>query len=116
MKIGIIGASGKAGRMILKEAVERGHDVTAIVRNASKVQNEQVPVVEKSIFDLTSKDLKPYEVVVNAFGAAPGEEHQHVEAGRVLIEALKGAPNPRLIVVGYSEQEVCLLMSRKASV
>lgn len=47
MKIGIIGASGKAGSLIQKEAVERGHEVTAIVRDASKVQNKQVAVVEK---------------------------------------------------------------------
>lgn len=40
MKIGIIGASGKAGNEILKEAKKRGHEVTAIVRNASKVQEQ----------------------------------------------------------------------------
>lgn len=38
--------------------------------------------------------------MVNAFNAAPGEEHQHVKAGKVLIEALKGAPQTSLIVVG----------------
>ncbi|RYL94281.1 NAD(P)-dependent oxidoreductase [Sporolactobacillus sp. THM7-4] len=100
MKIGIIGASGKAGSLILKEAIDRGHDVTAIVRDASKVQNDQVTIVEKNVFDITSADLKPYDVVVNAFNSAPGEEHQHVEAGRVLIKALKEAPNTRLVVVG----------------
>ena len=37
MKIGIIGASGKVGRLVLKEAIERGnHEVTAIVRDRSK--------------------------------------------------------------------------------
>lgn len=88
MKIGIIGASGKAGKLILKEAVKRGHEVTAIVRDAAKVQNEHVAVLEKNIFDLKSEDIKNFEVVVNAFNAR-GQEHQHVEAGKVLIEALK---------------------------
>ena len=37
MKIGIIGANGKAGSRILKEAL-RGHEVTAIVRNAAKLR------------------------------------------------------------------------------
>lgn len=100
MKIGIIGASGKAGSLILKEAVERGHEVTALVRDASKIQNKEVAVVEKNIFDIKSEDILKFDVVVNAFNAAPGEEHQHVEAGKVLIEALKGAPNTRLVVVG----------------
>ncbi|KIL41814.1 hypothetical protein SD70_04100 [Gordoniibacillus kamchatkensis] len=100
MKIGIIGASGKSGSLILKEAVERGHEVTAIVRDASKVQHKQVAVLENNIFDLKAEDLKKFDVVVNAFNAAPGQEHQHVEAGKVLIEALKGAPQTRLVVVG----------------
>ncbi|MED4452013.1 NAD(P)-dependent oxidoreductase [Metabacillus fastidiosus] len=100
MKIGVIGASGKAGSLILKEAVERGHEVTAIVRNAEKVKEANIEVIEKNIFDLNSQDMEQFDVVVNAFNAAPGEEHQHIEAGKVLIEVLKGAPKTRLIVVG----------------
>lgn len=100
MKIGVIGASGKAGKLIMEEAINRGHEVTAIVRNASKVKNEHTAIIEKDIFDLSSNDLKGFDVVVNAFGASPGQEHLHVEAGNVLIDALKDAPNTRLIVVG----------------
>lgn len=100
MRIAIIGASGKAGSLILKEALERGHEVTAIVRNAGKITDHQVSVVEKDVFGLTADDLKGYNVVVNAFGAAPGNESQHVEVGNILIAALKGAPETRLIVVG----------------
>lgn len=100
MKIGIIGASGKAGNLILKEAVERGHEVTAIVRDAAKAKSQNVHVLEKNIFDLKTEDVKDFDIIVNAFKAPTGEEHLHVEAGRVLIEALKGAPHTRLIVVG----------------
>lgn len=99
MKIGIIGASGKAGSLILQEAVSRGHQVTAIVRDASKLTDKSVAVIEKSIFDLTSDDVKPFDVVVNAFGAPLGEEQAHVDAGHALIEALKGT-NTRAIIVG----------------
>lgn len=98
-KIAVIGATGKAGSQIIKEAAERGHEVTAIVRNASKLADKNVAVLEKDIFNLTSDDLTKFDVVVNAFGAPMGEEHLHVEAGNVLIDALKGA-NTRLIVVG----------------
>lgn len=38
-------------------------------------------------------------MIVNAFGAAPGNEHLHVESGRVLIQAAKNAPGTRLVVV-----------------
>ena len=99
MKIGIIGASGKVGSLVLKEAKDRGHEVTAIVRNASKLIDKNVAVIEKSIFDLTSEDINQFEVVVNAFGAPLGEEQAHVDAGHALIEALKGT-NTRAIIVG----------------
>ncbi|PEW07233.1 hypothetical protein CN425_01070 [Bacillus cereus] len=100
MKIGIIGATGKAGSRILKEALDRGHEVTAIVRNAAKITEENVKVLEKDVFSLTSNDLGAFDVVVNAFGAPAGQEHLHVDAGNVLIEAVKGAPNTKLLVVG----------------
>jgi uncharacterized protein len=100
MKIGIIGATGKAGSLIVKEASERGHEVTAIVRNAAKLSAEKVAVLEKDVFDLQSKDLQQFDVVVNAFGAPAGQEHLHVDAGKVLIEAAKGASDTRVIIVG----------------
>lgn len=99
MKIGIIGATGKVGNLILKEAISRGHEVIAIVRDASKLKDKDVAVIEKSIFNLKTEDLNKFEVVVNAFGAPLGEEQAHVDAGHVLIEALRGTET-RLIVVG----------------
>lgn len=100
MKIGIIGATGKVGSLILKEAIGRKHKVTAIVRDASKLIDKNVAMLEKDLFELNSGDLKQFDVVVNAFGAAPGQEELHVKAGRTLIEAIKGTPDTRLIVVG----------------
>ena len=99
MRIGIIGATGKVGNLVLEEAIERGHDVTAIVRNASKLSNSNINVLEKEIYDITAEDLKDLDVVVNAFGAPLGEEEAHVTAGRVLIDALKGT-DTRAIIVG----------------
>lgn len=99
MKIGIIGASGKAGNVILKEAINRNHEVIAIVRDATKLKEKNISVIEKNIFDITSTDIKDFDVVVNAFGAPLGEEQAHVDAGHALIEALKGT-NTRAIIVG----------------
>lgn len=100
MKIGVIGATGKAGNVIYKEAADRGHEVTAIVRNASKVEDKNANVLEKDIFELTGEDMKQFDVVVNAISAPPGQEHLHVEAGKSLISALKNAPETKLVVVG----------------
>lgn len=100
MKIGIIGASGRAGSRIMEEALSRDHEVTAIVRNAGKLSDPRASVLEKDIFELAAEDLKPFDVIVNAFAAVPGQEHLHVEAGNVLIKALRGTSDTRLIVVG----------------
>ncbi|MBW7457789.1 NAD(P)-dependent oxidoreductase [Paenibacillus sepulcri] len=100
MKIAVIGASGKAGNAILLEALDRGHEGTAIVRNPFKITDKRAAVVQKDIFDLTAEDLKGHDVIVNAFSAPAGEEHLHVDAGNALIEALKDSAGTRLIVVG----------------
>ena len=36
-KIAIIGATGRAGSQLLEEALRRGHSVTAIARDTSKI-------------------------------------------------------------------------------
>lgn len=101
MKVGIIGATGKAGNLIMKEARSRGHEVTAIVRDSKKIpEEENVIIMENDIFDLDSYHLKQFDIVVNAFGVPPAKAEQHVEAGRSLINALKDAKNTRLLVVG----------------
>ncbi|WP_201008755.1 NAD(P)-dependent oxidoreductase [Paenibacillus glycanilyticus] len=99
MKIAVVGATGKAGQFIVKEAISRGHEVTAVVRNRAKVTEEGVQVIEKEVFDLTTADLQGFDVVVNAFGAPLGQEHLHVTAGKALIDALSGT-DTRLIVIG----------------
>ena len=102
MKVAVIGATGRAGSLIAKEAKDRGHKVTAIVRNAEKMADKDIRVVEKAFFTLTSEDIKKYDVVVNAFGTGMEQEEavKHVQFGKILIEALKDAPDTRLIVVG----------------
>lgn len=99
MKIGIIGATGKAGILIQKEAKDRGHEVTAIVRNATKVTDTSVSVVEKNIFDIITADVEGFDAVVDAYNAPQGEERLHIDSHRVLINAFKGT-DTRLIVVG----------------
>lgn len=98
MKIGVIGATGKAGQRIVEEALQRGHDVTAIVRSASKVA-ANIPVMEKDVLALTQEDIKGFDVVINAFGAPFGQEELHVKVGRHLIDILTGI-DTKLFVVG----------------
>ena len=65
--IAVVAANGKAGKLIVKEAVDRGFDVTAVVRGENKT-NAQHAII-KDLFDLTADDLKGFDAVVDAFGA-----------------------------------------------
>ncbi|RUS49071.1 NAD(P)-dependent oxidoreductase [Cohnella sp. AR92] len=97
-KIGVIGANGRAGSNIVKEAASRGHDVTAIVREASKAPAEAKGVLAKELFQLTAEDVNAFDVLVNAVGFFEKTE-LNVSGGKHLIDILKGS-GTRLIVVG----------------
>ncbi|MGN0599724.1 MAG: NAD(P)-dependent oxidoreductase [Oscillospiraceae bacterium] len=98
MKIAVICANGKAGQLITKEAVNRGLDVTAVVRNENKSAAKNVIV--KDLFDLTADDLKGFDAVVDAFGAWTSDTiPQHGTSLKHLCDLLSGT-NTRLLVVG----------------
>nr|WP_308612825.1 NAD(P)-dependent oxidoreductase [uncultured Dialister sp.] len=98
MKIGVIAANGKEGRLIVKEALDRGMDVTAIVRSANKTEAKKV--MQKDIMDLTKDDLKDFDVVVDAFGVwDPAKMNLHSVTLNHLADILSGS-STRLLVVG----------------
>lgn len=98
MKIAVICANGKAGQLIVKEAIERGMDLTAVVRGENKSAADKAIV--KDLFDLTKEDLKGFEAVVDACGAWTPETLDAIpNAVKKLCELLKGT-DTRLLVVG----------------
>ena len=98
MKIAVICANGKAGQLITKEAVNRGFDVTAVVRGENKSAAKNV--ISKDLFDLTADDLKEFDAVVDAFGAWTAETIPQIsEAVKKLCGILAGSKT-RLLIVG----------------
>ena len=98
MKIAVVCANGKAGKLIVKEAMDRNLDVTAIVRGENRTAAKQALV--KDLYDLTRKDLQGYDVVIDAFGAWTEETlPQHSTSLKHLCDILSGT-NVRLLVVG----------------
>lgn len=98
MKIAVICANGKAGRQIVKEAVARNLDVTAVVRGDNQTEAEKA--LKKDLFDLTASDLQGYDVVIDAFGAWTEDTlPQHSTSLKHLCDILSGT-DIRLLVVG----------------
>lgn len=98
MKIAVICSNGKAGKLIVKEAVERGLEVTAVART----KNESVAsnFIEKDLFDLTREDLKEFDVVIDAFGAWTEDTLPLHSTSLNKLCDLVSNTNIRLLVVG----------------
>lgn len=98
MKLAVVCANGKAGKLIVKEALNRGLDVTAVVRGEN--QTEAAQVIRKDLFRLTADDLKGFDVVIDAFGAWTEDTlPRHSTSLKHLCDVLSGT-DTRLLVVG----------------
>jgi hypothetical protein len=98
MKIAVVCANGRVGRLVVKEAIDRGLDVTAIAKGENESAAEKY--ICKDLFDLTTKDLEDYDVIVDAFGA--WEEKLlplHSKSLQHLCDILSGTEK-RLVIVG----------------
>lgn len=82
----------------MKEAADRGLDVTAVVRGEN--HSAALKVIEKDLFDLTAADLAGFDVVIDAFGAWTEETLPlHSTSLKHLCDLLSGT-DTRLLVVG----------------
>ncbi|MBE6465476.1 NAD(P)-dependent oxidoreductase [Denitrobacterium detoxificans] len=97
-KIAVVAANGKAGQLIVKEAMSRGMDVTAFVRGENRTAAEKSVVMD--IMDIKASDLVGFDAVVDAFGAwTPETLDQHSTTLAHLCDCVAGT-NVRLLVVG----------------
>lgn len=107
MKIALIGATGFVGSQVLKEALERGHEVTAIARDTSKIEirhdllkTEDVDVRES---EKLARTLEGNDVVISAFNPGwtnPDIYREYLEGAKAIQSAVKESGVKRLIVVG----------------
>ncbi len=98
MKLAVVCANGRVGNLVVKEAVDRGLDVTAVVREKNRTAAKNV--IQKDLFDLTSSDLEDFDVVVDAFGAWEEKDlPNHSKSLKHLCDILSGK-DTRLLIVG----------------
>ncbi len=106
MKVALIGASGFVGSAVLNELVQRGHQVTAIVRNPEKVKPaENVTSVKANVLDENevAEAVKDHDVVVNAFNPGwtnPNIYEESLQGSQAIQNGIKKAGVKRLFVVG----------------
>lgn len=104
MRILIVGATGGTGRELVKQALERGHDVVALARNPSKVnvQHERLRVVKGDVMNPSTLDvaMKDVDAVVSALGHKRylGPSNILSQGTRNLIDAMERNGVQRLVV------------------
>lgn len=104
MRIGIIGATGTSGQAVFHEAVRRGEEAVALVRDSAKAREllgADATILEKDALELTAEDLAGLDAIVNAFATAPDQAHVHLDLARQLVEAAPSSEeaSPRLVFI-----------------
>lgn len=106
MKITIIGATGFVGPEIVREALSRGHQVTAVSRSAQKLPAEEgLTRAEGDIYDTAwlSGVLHGQDAAISAFNPGWSESDLYdkfTRGSQHILQAIKQSGVKRLLVVG----------------
>ena len=107
MKIALIGATGYVGSQLLNEALDRQHEVTAIVRRTERLPVR--PGLTAKQGDIMDTDtlaglLAGHDAVIAAYNpdrTMPGDVYERMVAGAgSIIKATKKSGVKRLLAVG----------------
>jgi putative NADH-flavin reductase len=106
MNIALIGASGFVGKATLTELVNRGHQVTAIVRNPEKIDaGQNVKPVGTDVFNEAqlTEALSGHDAVISTYNAGwtnPNMYEDFLNGSKAVHSAVKKSGVKRFIVVG----------------
>lgn len=107
MKVSLIGASGFVGSHLLTELLNRGHQVTGIVRTAANVKENNAQLTVTAVDVLNTAELaeaiKGSDAVISAFNAGwtnPNLYEDFIAGSEAIQKAVKDAGVSRLIVIG----------------
>lgn len=103
MKVVLFGATGKSGSRLSQELVSRGHRVTAVARDVSKLSGTAAQEVKQD--DLSdarqiAQTIKGADAVISAYAPPSDATDELIGVTRRLVEAVRLAGVDRLLVVG----------------
>jgi putative NADH-flavin reductase len=106
MKIALIGANGFVGSAILKEALDRGHEVIAIVRHPEKLKpHPKLRPTQGDVYNDSevARMVTGHDAVISAFNPGWGNPdiyNLQVKGAQAIINGVKQAGIKRLLFVG----------------
>ena len=106
MKLLIIGATGATGRELVNQSITHGHEVTALVRDATKAAfSPPVKMVVGDVFDASSlkNAVTGQEAVISSLGSAASGPFKEMtllsEGTRNLVAAMQAQGVDRLVCI-----------------
>ena len=104
MKVLVLGATGSVGRHIVRLGIERGHELTALVRYPKKLKSweSRIDVVKGDALDkdAVERAVRGQEAAIYALGVRTlGRTTLFSESTRILIEALERNKAKRLVCI-----------------
>jgi putative NADH-flavin reductase len=107
VKVTVFGAAGRTGRVVVRLAFERGHEVTAFVRDAARFEPPAgVAVVAGDARDAEALDhaIDRADAVVSVISLASAEaEPEYSDATRAIVEAASRANARRLVITANND-------------
>jgi uncharacterized protein len=107
MKVALIGATGFVGTAILKELLDRGHEVTAITRHPEKIaiKSPHIHPVAADVMDAkqVATAVKGNDAVISAYNSGwtnPNIYEDFLIGARAIQAGVKASGVKRLIVIG----------------
>ncbi len=102
MRLLIVGATGRTGRLVVEQALKRGHSVTAVVRTSSLQETAALRVVAAD--PCKTENLLPLlagqDAVISCLGQRPGGNPWLVrDAAKAMIDAMQKADVRRYLIV-----------------
>lgn len=103
MKLTIIAATGGIGRQLLEQATAAGHDVTAVVRDPSRLPSTTARVVTVDLARDTAalqNAVAGADAVLSGLGArTKADEGIATRGTRAIVDAMRATGSTRLVVV-----------------
>ena len=104
MKVLVFGSTGRTGRHLVAQALEQGHDVTAVARDPRKLEmrHDKLRLVRGDVLDPTSVEsaVRGQDALLSALGAGPGQPKTVFSDGmRTILRMMETRGVSRIVCV-----------------
>lgn len=103
MRIAVLGGTGRTGLLLIRELLRRDHDISVLVRDASKLSDlaQQVEIYTGDSRNRADLDrlVADADAVVSTLGPTAKEGSLHTDTARALVAAMDAAVVRRFVGV-----------------